>query len=340
MENNEIMKRLLQEDSHPEQSKKVEWANKQSKGNDLPISRIRVVTAKYKVYIVLLLIFICILLLEAIPNMKDSYKATTNAYQAAKTKLTAVQDWITKAENDIAYLSEIVSSEQSLKTCLNERSKDACLSLPENWKKGEEGSKQYDLTVPLSYLQLHSLYNKKMPVDEKKVLKNLNEYLIKQDMAWGSRTKVWDILRIEIWDPEAYENWDIHFFEVPVDVTIEFTTIGDLTGFLYNVEKKLIDNWEDRILYKIQSISYDIVSKDEPQTTDISMLAYYYHDERFENVDEVAAISEETSVQEEVDKNSNTEIENTNQEVADSTDNKATKKSDKLWWFFSKIFNS
>jgi hypothetical protein len=40
----------------------------------------------------------------------------------------------------------------------------------------------YDLSIPLSYLQLHSLYNEKMPVDEKVVLKNLNEYLIKQDM--------------------------------------------------------------------------------------------------------------------------------------------------------------
>lgn len=343
MENNDIMKRLLQEDSHSESPKNVEWANKQNKGNDLPISRIRVVTAKYKVYIVLLLIFICILLLEAIPNMKDSYKATMDSYQTAKSKLTAVQDWITKAKNDMTYLWEIVSNERSLKTCLNERNKEACLSLPESWKEGDEDNKQYDLTVPLSYLQLHSLYNKKMPVDEKKVLKNLNEYLIKQDIAWNSRTKVWDILRIEIWDPKAFKNWDNHFFEVPVEVTIEFTTVGDLTGFLYNIEKKLIDNWEDRILYKIQSISYDIVSRDEPQTTNISMLAYYYHDERFENVDEQVDAdveqewnsSEEWSITEESDNSQNAEVEGT-AIPAETTE----QKNEKLWWFFSKIFNS
>jgi hypothetical protein len=34
-------------------------------------------------------------------------------------------------------------------------------------------------------------------------------------------------------------------------------------------------------LYKIQSVSYDIVTRDEPQVTDISMIAYYYHDEKF-----------------------------------------------------------
>jgi hypothetical protein len=34
---------------------------------------------------------------------------------------------------------------------------------------------------------MHSLYNKKMPVDEKAVLKNLNEYLIKQDISGNDR---------------------------------------------------------------------------------------------------------------------------------------------------------
>jgi hypothetical protein len=56
-------------------------------------------------------------------------------------------------------------------------------------------------------------------------------------------------------------------------------------------------------LYKIQSVSYDIISSDEPQVTDISMLAYYYHDERFENLDETT----EESNQESVDSNTNTE---------------------------------
>jgi hypothetical protein len=59
--------------------------------------------------------------------------------------------------------------------------------------------------------------------------------------------------------------------------------VNDLTDFLHNVEKKLIQNSEDRILYKIQAVSYDIVTNDEPQITDISMIAYYYHDERFDD---------------------------------------------------------
>jgi hypothetical protein len=41
-----------------------------------------------------------------------------------------------------------------------------------------------------------------------------------------------------------------------------------------------------------------VVSRDEPQTTDISMLAYYYHDERFENIDEQMTTEEDNETQE------------------------------------------
>ena len=295
MENNEIMERLLQDDVHSTSNQKGTWTTSKSKDEDEnSMSRIRVITAKYRVYIVLLLIFICILVFEAIPNMKNRYNSRESSYQQINSELSSIQTQIKIAENDMKFLSEIMDNEQSLKSCLNERNKEACLKMPESRMVWEDENKQYDFSIPLSYLQLHSLYNKKMPVDEKKVLKNLNEYLIKQDIEWKSKARVWDILKISIWDSEPVTQWDEHFFEVPMDVTIKFTTIWDLTGFLYNVEKKLIDEWENRILYKIQSISYDVVSRDEPQVTDISMLAYYYHDEKFENISEELSATEES----------------------------------------------
>ena len=325
MENNEIMKRLLEDNVHDEQAKKSSSISpKSQKGDDVHMSRIRVVTAKYKVYIVLLLIFICVLLLDYIPDVKSSYQAKQSALNQVNSQLAWIRADIRKAEDDMAYLWDITSNEQNLKTCLNEKDKGTCLKLPENWATWEWTWKKYDFSVPLSYLQLHSLYNKKMPVDEKKVLKNLNEYLIKQDIAWGSRTKVWDILKISIGDPRAVKNGDTHFFQVPVNITVEFTTIGDLTGFLYNVEKKMVEKWEDRILYKIQSVSYDIISSDKPQVTDISMLAYYYHDERFENLDETPA------------SNDNGE----SQEYNANNANHGTSKKDNSDSFLNKIFKS
>lgn len=347
MENKEIMERLLESDVKSQWDKKVEDSSvKFNKDDDLPISRIRIVTAKYKVYIVLLLIFICLFLLEYIPSIKNSYTATKNAYQQANSDLIGIQYQIKAAEEDVNFLWEIVSNEDNLRNCLNEKNKRVCSILPKSWMEWEWENKQYNLSIPLSYLQIHSLYNKKMPVDEKKVLKNLNEYLIKENIDWTTKTRVWDIQRISIWDPEAIIKWDEHFFQVPVEVSIEFTTIGDLTWFLYNVEKKLINNGEDRILYKIQSVSYDIISRDEPQTTDIEMLAYYYYDEKFEWVKkEVAPQIEENN--EKVEEKENNNEENNTQEVSElqeeaqeNTDNNQNESNNKSESFFSKIFRS
>ena len=287
MENKEIMQRLLQDDDSSKNSVKEEINAMKNRDWEISMSRIRVVTAKYKVYIVLLAIFIFALLISYIPNTKDDYKSHMDSYDQVKTQLTNVKRDIENAKADTNYLFDIVSNEKNLKECLN--SDRGCSSLPEWWLSTWNDFKLSSL-VPLSYLQMHSLYNKKMPVDEKAVLKNLNEYLIKQDISGNDRWRVGEILRIEIWDPEYVNWWDEHFLQVPVDVEIEFTTVDDLIGFLYNVEKRLIDNTEDRILYKIQAVSYDVVSKDEPQVTDVSMIAYYYHDEKFNDVDENAAI--------------------------------------------------
>ena len=291
MENNEIMQRLLQDDKQSNSDRKV--IEKQSNDKDTSISKIRIVTAKYKVYIVLLLIFIAILIFKFIPNANSNYEISKDAYSQARIELNNVEKDIEIANKDMDYLCNndnwVITNEDALKKCLNEN--EDCSSLPESWKKWEWEDASYDFSIPLSYLQLHSLYNKKMPVDEKRVLKNLNEYLIKKEIEWGDRNKVWDILRIEIGDPEAIwyvkknpNEWGEpipNFFKVPVDVEIEFSTVEDLIWFLYNIEKKLIDDSKDRILYKIQTVSYDIVTKDEPQVTDISMIAYYYHDEKF-----------------------------------------------------------
>ncbi len=298
MENNEIMERLLQDDKQSKSTVKEDIDTGKSKDGELQVSRIRIVSAKYKVYIVLLAIFICLLALVYIPQEDKALKANSSSYDQVNSQLDRLKADIKSAENDMEYLCDktagILSNEQALKSCLD--NENMCSGLPDSWKEWTDDDVNYNYSVPLSYLQTNSLYNEKMPVDEKRVLKNLNEYLIKQDISWGDRKKVWDILKINIWDPESVEGWSDHFFRVSVDVEIKFDTVGDLTWFLYNVEKKMIDNREDRILYKIQTVSYDVVSNDEPQITDISMIAYYYHDENIDDQAECGNDSDEPNV--------------------------------------------
>lgn len=316
MENKEIMEKLL-ENNHSTVS--TQASNDSKKKDEASISRIRVITAKYKVYLVLLLIFICALLLEYLPDIKDKYNATQSSYNQVQSQLNSVNAQIEEAKIEEQYLHEIIENEDVLKNCLNGQDDEQCAALPETWKQTTEEWVEYNYSVPLSYLQTHSLYSVKMPVDEKKVLKNLNEYLIKEDISWTSKTRVWDILRINIWDPNPVNGGDQHFFVVPVSVSIEFTEIEDLIWFLYNVEKKLVNTWDDRILYKIQTVSYDVISRDEPQITEIGMLAYYYYDEKFENMEDV-----------------NLELSENEQSIEETQEVQDVNKSE--WSFLDKIF--
>lgn len=284
MENKEIMEKLL-DNNHSTVTAKVQSDSK--KKDEASLSRIRVITAKYKVYLVLLLIFICILVLELIPNMKDNYNSTKSSYDQVQSQLNVVEWKIEEAKKEEKYLYEIVENEDTLKDCLNGQNDESCQNLPDSWKKVTDEWEEYDYVVPFSFLQTHSLHSVKMSVDEKKVLKNLDYYLIKEDISWDAKDRVWDILRITIWDPSPVNWWDQHFFVVPVNVSIKFAEVEDLIWFLYNVEKKMVKDPEDRILYKIQTVSYDIISSDEDQITEIEMLAYYYYDEKFENMEDI-----------------------------------------------------
>lgn len=285
MENNEIMQQLLQDDTNKSSPVETEKAKKTKGSEESQVSKVRIVTAKYKVYIVLCLIFIALLRFVYINDAKNALASSNSTYDNIERQLTNIENMINVAKKDMSYLCDekdgIIKNEKILRKCLNEDS-SICWKLPTGWKTESWDNVDYTkIRVPLSYLQLHSLYNKKMAVDEKAVLRNLNEYIIKQDISWEEREKVWEILRIEIWDPVAVTDWDTHFFEVTIDTQIKFANVDELVGFLSNIEKKIIENGNNRILYKIQTVSYDIITNDEPQITDISMIAYYYHDNRF-----------------------------------------------------------
>lgn len=160
------------------------------------------------------------------------------------------------------------ATQEALESCIESHDLNSCETLP-TWMKG--------LKIPLSYLLTHSLYNAKMPIDEKKVLKNINEYLVRDGVSQGATHINGDISSIVIGDPKLVDGSNPYFYQVPIDYTIEFENIRDLVDFVYNVEKKLISIPGDRILYKIQEIGYDILSADTIQSTHISMLAYYYY---------------------------------------------------------------
>jgi hypothetical protein len=137
MENNEILERLLQDDKQTKSTVKEEVAaaNQRAK-EDMQISRIRVVTAKYKVYIILLVIFICILLITYIPKENDAMKSNKASFDQVNYRLDGLKRDIEIAKKDMDYLCNkdngIVNQDEALKKCLNTRSN--CSNLPDTWK--------------------------------------------------------------------------------------------------------------------------------------------------------------------------------------------------------------
>ena len=65
--------------------------------------------------------------------------------------------------------------------------------------------------------------------------------------------------------------------KVPILIKVTFSDKDDLISFVDNIEKFIISNTEDSILYKIEELSYDIMAYEESQTTDIVLTAYYFN---------------------------------------------------------------
>ena len=117
MENNEILQRLLQDDKETKSTVKDESKSKATKNGDSQISTVRVVTAKYKVYIVLLLIFICLLWLIYIPKIDKTLDTNTKAYNKVEAELTNIEKEINYANEDMNLLCRddwIVKNEEIL----------------------------------------------------------------------------------------------------------------------------------------------------------------------------------------------------------------------------------
>jgi hypothetical protein len=91
MENNEIMEKLMQSDIHSDTNKDNRSSTKEAKNeHKIVLSDIRVVTAKYKVRIVILLILCCILCLNWIPKANDLYDSNKKLLTQKGNELTAI----------------------------------------------------------------------------------------------------------------------------------------------------------------------------------------------------------------------------------------------------------
>ncbi len=192
--------------------------------NQLAITR--VVTAKYKVYVIILLILWVLLWTKYLPDAYAHYRWVQTNYQQKQTELQDLKQKIEQLTQDKLQLLNLNKYADQILVCVNERRE--CSALPENLKA--------NLWPAVSYLQMGNLGSEKMKIDEKKILKNLDQYLIKNNPTEKVSTPNGQIEEIEIWEPEPVAK-DSVFFKLPLKIKVTFSDKDDLISFVDNIER-------------------------------------------------------------------------------------------------------
>ena len=245
------------------------------------ITEIRVVNAKYKVYAIILIILWAIIGTSYLPDAMAEYSTTQRTYEAKNKKLAELKQTYEKYASYDQERRQIENNSWSVLNCINAQTnadeEKFCNTLP--------ALLSGDLNVVVSYLQMGDLSSEKMGINEQKVLKNLDRYLtrntpgealsVQNGTIWGIHIgEPKKLKHIQVWEGKNKREFDLN--AAPIEAEIVFDNKDDLITFVDNIEKYIIKNKEDRILYIIDEISYDIMQYDEKQSTKVSLTAYYF----------------------------------------------------------------
>lgn len=262
--NNDIINRLIEWQTNDSLKN---WINEDRLDLDFDsINRDRIVSLKYRLYVFLCLIWIYICFFNFILPAWDKLQSQRAVSLAISKNINSFENNKKSLEKDKQLIDDISLNKDKIVLCLNQDK--LCNEIGENLRK--------DFSIVRSYLQIWDLSSKKMIVNEKLILANINEYLIRNIQNWEfTKNKNWVIDRISIWDPAKYDG---NLYYVPVRLNISFENKDYLLSFISNVERKILVNQDYRILYKIDQVSYDIVDYNDKQNVDIVLIAYYYQD--------------------------------------------------------------
>ena len=273
-QNQELINSLIEKQKTTAYSQQVAMDPEE---NQLLVSR--VVSAKYKVYVIILLILGVLLGTTYLPNAMDHYQAKVGEYEAKQAELNTITKTATDYEKYVAEVENIAQHEDEIVNCIN----------GEDWECNLPDYIKDDMTTVVTYLEMGDLSSEKMGINEEKIIRNLDQYLIKNTPGEITSSTNGVIQRIEMGEQEIVkqlevevdDNWakrkqQLQFIRIPVDVEITFDQKDDLITFVDNIENYIIENKEDRILYVIDEVSYDIMAYDEEQATDIALSAYYF----------------------------------------------------------------
>jgi len=141
-----------------------------------------------------------------------------------------------------------------------------CLNFDICWNMSDELKDELDFLR--IFLMVWRLNDEKMDFDQKKILRNLSEYMLTSPQ-WNV---YWDVVKINFWwVAEVSSEYKLQ--NLPIGMNIEFENKEWLFEFLGNMENKI---YLDSVMYVIDSMNYDVVNYDEPQIVWIKANAYFF----------------------------------------------------------------
>ena len=143
------------------------------------ITEIRVVNAKYKVYVIILLILWVIVGTTYLPDAKAEYDSTVTAHDSKVQQLATLKQTFNNYSTLEKARVGIDKVTNNIIECVNDTSKDEQEECKASILTGELWILTGQFNTVVSYLQMGDLNSEKMVIDEKKVLKNQLKKLIK-----------------------------------------------------------------------------------------------------------------------------------------------------------------
>lgn len=257
-QNNQIIDRLLGE----QQQKKSADVDVLAEDNQVLITTSRVVSIRYRVYFIVLLLVLIIFGNNILLPAWDDYQSQKTEVTDINMQISSFETKKLQADADKALIQKIESQQSNIISCLNTR--ENCAAIDQSLRN--------NFSFARSYIQLNNLTDPKMAVNEKILLANINEYLLRDSTT---KAKNWVVNKISIGEPKEFI-WNL--FYVPIKINITFATKDALLSSIDNIEKNVLSDEQYRVLYKIDKVNYDIANYATQQEVDIDLNAYYYTD--------------------------------------------------------------
>jgi hypothetical protein len=186
-QNSQIIDRLLGE----QQQIKSPEVDSLAEDNQVLITTSRVVSIRYRIYFVILVLILVIFGKNILLPAWDNFQETKAELSNINLEISSFETRKLQSEADQKLIEKIENQQANIISCLNTQAN--CSSI--------DAALRNNFSFARSYIQLNNLTDPKMAVNEKILLANINEYLLRDPVT---KVKNGLINQIAIGEPKEF----------------------------------------------------------------------------------------------------------------------------------------